>query len=169
MHTVPASAPVHLDDLLATFRRLPPRMGALWDVAYGRAPLAALGLDSAMATWHQERGLRLMLALALTVPEPVLRAQFARVIASTARATDLAELMRPLALACGAAATDRPTVRALARATIEAISGPCSAAAKASAAASVATRTPGRGATPPRARPRRTRRATLAANRGRAA
>jgi hypothetical protein len=171
MHPPPAPAPVHLDDLLATFRRLPPRMGALWDVAYGRAPLAVLGPDSAMATWHQERGQRLLLALALIVPEPTLRAQFERVVVPTARATDVAELMRPLALARDAAATERPSLRALARAMVELISGQHAPAAKARAATPGAKRKPARHApkAKPRARPRSPGRVTRAASRGRAA
>jgi hypothetical protein len=169
MHPSPAPAPVHVDDLLATFRRLPPRMSALWEVAYGRAPLAALGPDSAMATWHQERGLRLLLALALVVPEPVLRAQFERVLAPTARAADLATLMRPLALARDAAATDRPSLRALARAMVEVISGQRVPVAKVLATRPVAKRKPARHTPKPRARPRSTRRGTRAASRGRAA
>ena len=170
MPTPPAPACIHLADLLATFRRLPPRMGALWDVAYGRAPLATLGPDSAMATWHQERGLRLLLALALIVPEPVLRAQFERVLASTARAADVADIMRPLALARDAAATDRPAVRALARAIVEVISGQSVpvAVAKPPAVRSVATRKPVRHAPKAPARPRNTRRAARREPRGRA-
>ncbi len=112
-----------LDDLLATLRRLPPRMTGFWDVAYARAPLAALGPDSMLATWHQERGLRLLLALALVVPEPALRAQFERVIEPDARLADLIALIRPLVTARDVAADGRISVKALARAMIELLGG----------------------------------------------
>lgn len=168
MPPAPASAPVPLDDLLATFRSLAACTGALWDAAYGRAPLAALGPDSAMATWHQERGLRLLLALALVVPEAVLRAQFERVLAPTARAADLAELLRPLAMARDASARHRPTVRALALAIVEVINGQCVPAAKAPAPATTPKRQPARHAPKARARPSRIRKNTRDVARGRA-
>ncbi|MCE9572648.1 MAG: hypothetical protein K8W52_05785 [Deltaproteobacteria bacterium] len=108
-----------LDELFATLRRLPPRMGVFWDVAYARAQLAALGPDSMLATWHQERGFRLLLALALIVPEPTLRAQFDRVIEPDAQLADLIALIRPLVVARDVAGGEHLSMRALARAMLE--------------------------------------------------
>jgi hypothetical protein len=112
----------HLEDLLATLRRLPPRMTLFWDVAYGRAPLAALAPDSLQATWHQERGLRLMLALALVVPEPRLREQFERVCAD-GQIADVVDLVQPMVLARRPPPPARRTIRDVAHAIIELLGG----------------------------------------------
>ncbi len=110
-HIVTGEDRAHLTELFVTLRRLPPRMGCFWDVAYGRAQLVMLGEDSIKSTWFEERALRLMLALAMATPEPLLREQFDRVIGPDGSVADVVTLVRPLVHARMLELPGAPTAR----------------------------------------------------------
>src|SRR5262249_37751378 len=94
----PTSTPeLHpLTELRNALRQLRLLGDVFWEIAYGRVKLSKLWEGRDAWSTAEEQGIRILLALALAVPEPLLRAQFERVTADGATAVDVAMLVQPL-------------------------------------------------------------------------
>jgi hypothetical protein len=83
-------------ELLHALRQLRSLSDVFWDIAYGRTRLEHLWEGSDVWSPIEDQAIRVLLGLALVVPEPLLRAQLKRVTADRATAVDVAMLVQPL-------------------------------------------------------------------------